>query len=202
MAAKTRLRAARDTHGWSQGRLVHELTRRATARRLRVPTPESLKTEVSRWENDHKTPDETYRQLFREICGLTDDELGFTDQPAAALLVVSRPPVVPETVTPALVGNLRGVLDQFARTDHLIGPRHLLTAVQDQAAFVEQRCHVAKEPHRRELVEVAVRFAEFSGWLHQDAGDFKTAMFWTDRAMDYVQELGRDSAKSQSVIEV
>jgi tetratricopeptide (TPR) repeat protein len=88
------------------------------------------------------------------------------------------------------VGGLRGLLEHFARTDHLIGPRHLLTAVQDQAAFVKQLCQVATEPNRRDLLEVAARFAEFSGWLHQDAGDFKTAMFWTDRAMDYVQELG------------
>jgi transcriptional regulator with XRE-family HTH domain len=91
IAAKTRLRAARDAHGWSQGRLVHELTRRAEARHLGVPTRESLKTEVSRWENGHKTPDETYRQMFREIYGLTDDELGFTDRPAAAYLIDTRP---------------------------------------------------------------------------------------------------------------
>jgi hypothetical protein len=36
----------------------------------------------------------------------------------------------------------------------------------------------------------ACEFTEFGGWVFQDAGDLIRAMHWTDRALDYVLELG------------
>ena len=46
---------------------------------LRLPASASLKTQVSRWENGHCTPDEFYRQLFRAVFGQSDVELGLVD---------------------------------------------------------------------------------------------------------------------------
>ena len=47
----SRLRQARDGRGWSQARLIHATQQQAVALDLRLATPGSLKTQISRWEN-------------------------------------------------------------------------------------------------------------------------------------------------------
>jgi transcriptional regulator with XRE-family HTH domain len=180
----TRLRAAREARGWSQARLVFELHHYGVARGLHLPGPESLKTELSRWENGHKKPDATYRRLFREIFQLTDEDLGFTDE-----LIANRPLVVASMLTPELLEHFRTLLNGYAHADSLIGSRNLLTAVRDQATFLQRLCQVSTGPARRELLMVATQFTELAGWLHQDAGDFASAFFWTDQAISYAHEL-------------
>lgn len=39
-----------------------------------------------------------------------------------------------------------------------------------------------------QLLYVAARFAEFAGWVNQDAGDLREAMRWSNAALDYAQE--------------
>ena len=48
----------------------------AVALDIRLAKPASLKTQISRWENGHCQPNEVYRQVFRALCGQTDDQLG------------------------------------------------------------------------------------------------------------------------------
>lgn len=74
----TRLQEARATRGWSQGRLVHELVTRGAAAGVALPGPESLKSQISRWENGHVVPEAQYRRLLREVYGLDDRDLGFS----------------------------------------------------------------------------------------------------------------------------
>jgi hypothetical protein len=37
---------------------------------------------------------------------------------------------------------------------------------------------------------VRAEYAEFAGWLHQEAGDFQRAQFWLDRALEWVHATG------------
>lgn len=71
------LKRARVDREWSQTRLVAAME--AEARRLRKPIAgrASLKTQLSRWENGHLTPDSFYQQLFQSIYGMTASQLGF-----------------------------------------------------------------------------------------------------------------------------
>lgn len=87
-------------------------------------------------------------------------------------------------VDPHLPATLLDLLAQYARTDNLLGPRSLLLAVTSQLALVEQLWKVAREPVRSQLFEVGARYAEFAGWLHQDAGDSPTAARWTQQALE------------------
>ena len=76
----TPLQFARDTRGWSQGRAAWELTNLAKKRRMTVASASSLKTQLSRWENGHVTPD-YYLPLLCELYEKNPDELGFTPDP-------------------------------------------------------------------------------------------------------------------------
>ena len=72
----TPLQAARRARGWSQARAVSELARLAKWKKIHVASAASLKTQLSRWENGHVTPD-YYQALLCEIYKSTPGELGF-----------------------------------------------------------------------------------------------------------------------------
>ena len=72
----TPLQAARRARGWSQARMVWELMRLAERKKIGVASAASLKTQLSRWENGHVTPD-YYQALLCELLGATPGELGF-----------------------------------------------------------------------------------------------------------------------------
>ena len=72
----TPLQAARHARGWSQARMVSELMRLARWKKIDVASAASLKTQLSRWENGHVTP-EYYQPLLCEVLKATPGELGF-----------------------------------------------------------------------------------------------------------------------------
>jgi transcriptional regulator with XRE-family HTH domain len=72
----TPLQAARHARGWSQARMVWELRRLAERKEVPVASAASLKTQLSRWENGHVTPD-YYQALLCELLKATPGELGF-----------------------------------------------------------------------------------------------------------------------------
>jgi transcriptional regulator with XRE-family HTH domain len=72
----TPLQAARRARGWSQARMVWELRRLAERKKVNVASATSLKTQLSRWENGHVTPD-YYQALLCELFQSTPGELGF-----------------------------------------------------------------------------------------------------------------------------
>src|SRR5207253_7284294 len=55
---------------------------------------------------------------------------------------------------------------------------------------IEKACEVSRGADRIEMLRFACQFAEFGGWIFQDAGDLTCAMQWTNRALDYALELG------------
>jgi tetratricopeptide (TPR) repeat protein len=92
--------------------------------------------------------------------------------------------VDPSAVDPQFPRTLLDLLTQYARTDNMLGPRPLLLAVASQLALIEQFWNIARGPVRSELLAVGARYAEFAGWLHQDAGDHATAARWTLQALE------------------
>ena len=55
----------------------------------------------------------------------------------------------------------------------------ILTA-QERSVEIERRIFAEL---RRQLLDVAALYAEFCGWLHQEAGDLRRGMEWTERAL-------------------
>jgi transcriptional regulator with XRE-family HTH domain len=87
----TPLQAARRARGWSQVRMVSELMRLVRWKEIRVASAASLKTQLSRWENGHVTPD-YYRALLCELFKVTPGELGFGTQQLPSGRVRERSP--------------------------------------------------------------------------------------------------------------
>ena len=76
----TPLQAVRHARGWSQARVVWELTRLAGRKGVTVASGASLKTLLSRWENGHATPQYFYQDLLCSLYDATLRELGFGSQ--------------------------------------------------------------------------------------------------------------------------
>lgn len=188
---ETRLKAVRQARGWSQMRLVAELERVSTARAIQPPTRASLKTQVSRWENGHIEPDDLHSSLLAEIYGTTPADLGLRSQPA---LWLPKPPVRGQPSV-ELVASLRGVLSEYARTDNAVGPGHLIGLAVQHVVELEQVAVEARGSLRVQILALCSRFAEFAGWLCQDAGDLLDAERWTDRALDFIE--GTDDAPTR-----
>lgn len=113
------------------------------------------------------------------------------DAPAAALDRDTRTaPSRRSVIDPQLPPTLLDLLAQYARTDNLVGPRSLLVAVTAQLTLIEQLWKAAPDPVRSHLFEVGARYAEFAGWLHQDAGDAAAAARWTLHALELAHAAG------------
>lgn len=105
--------------------------------------------------------------------------------------IFSRPPPLqPESLTPELLRPLRGMFDQYVNLDRLIGARHMVEPIRQQATFVQRLAAIAHGEVRTDLLRLAAGWAEFCGWALHDAGNLAGAMAWTDRALGHIQELG------------
>jgi tetratricopeptide (TPR) repeat protein len=89
-----------------------------------------------------------------------------------------------------VIAHLRTRLDQYHSADKLLGPHLLLMAMPGHLAFIEEYLRDARKQTRIELLTVGARYAEFAGWLHQDAGHARAATFWSDRAVEWAQQAG------------
>ncbi len=99
------------------------------------------------------------------------------------------PAAVVPTALPLAEAQLLA-LEQYARMDMLAGPHSLLPVVAHQIAFIDQLRAGSRGRTRNELLYVSARYAEFMGWLEQDAGDLSAAMSWSNKAYDMVKESG------------
>jgi transcriptional regulator with XRE-family HTH domain len=187
-----RLRELRQERGWSQPRLIVAIEEQAKLNDVRLgATRASLKTRISMWENQRATPDEMYRTLLCHAFGVTEGELGFSEEETSEIMVPSQPYSVPSlAVTPEVVGFLKNVFAQYVQADRLLGPRAVIGVVAEQCKLIEKLCDSARGHVREEILRTGANFLEFGGWLAQDSGDFETAAAWSARALDMAYEVG------------
>jgi hypothetical protein len=69
--------------------------------------------------------------------------------------------------------------------DNLFGPGGVLPAVLGQIQVIRQLRADRRGADRQTLLTMQAQYAEFAGWLHQDARDFQAAGFWLDRALEW-----------------
>jgi transcriptional regulator with XRE-family HTH domain len=110
---------------------------------------------------------------------------------AAGVIKLPGGPAVPAATArtePALAESLLITLQQHSTTDNLIGPRSVLPIAAQQMTFIDGLLAGTRGRTHTHLLYVSARFAEFIGWLHQDAGDLRAAMQWSNTALDRAQE--------------
>lgn len=91
----------------------------------------------------------------------------------------------------SLVAHLRAALDETARTDGSTGPRQALPAAMELLAVIDHLARDAAPAVRRELLVLGARAAEFTAWLHRDAGSPPHhTLYFHDRAIEWATITG------------
>ncbi|MFF2192844.1 XRE family transcriptional regulator [Streptomyces sp. NPDC058157] len=209
-------RAARLERGWhSQTDVARAYAVYATAL---GETGEIDVRQVRRWESAKPGwPNTQARRVLRAMFGLPLDQLGFvpphsgraelTEEDAVRRRsflqgVIGIAPLLGPSgrdrlnharrySDQALVGHLRSALDELARADGSAGPRQALPAATELLAVIEHLAHEASPSLRRELLGVGARAAEFTAWLHRDAGSPPhVTVFFHDRAIEWATVTG------------
>jgi len=183
----TRLRAARTARDWSQAQLIHALSREAATNGLRIPSHESMRIMLSRWENGHVQPDETYR---RYLCAVFDSDEGALGLNASLKLTTTDVVLPTPEVSAALIEHLKRTFNELASTDNQLGAAAVLAVAESEANLLSTLAGETRGTLRDEVLALGSRYAELCGWLRQDAGDVEVAQRWSDRALEYAHELG------------
>jgi transcriptional regulator with XRE-family HTH domain len=103
--------------------------------------------------------------------------LGLTVSPAAPLSRALAAETVPVDPFVAMFGQLRQ-LGQAA------SPAIVLPTVIAQAHALQGIAASARGERKASLLLLAARYAEYAGWLAQESGDPRAALWWTDRAVE------------------
>jgi transcriptional regulator with XRE-family HTH domain len=115
------------------------------------------------------------------------------EEPGAEVLAelggtaLAAPAPVPERLDPEAIGRLRTILMEYIKIDNLLGPAHLLALMKLHLEFIGELLTVASGHVRTELLTTGAWYAEFAGWLHQDAGNPRPAAYWTNRALGWAR---------------
>ncbi|WP_238429423.1 hypothetical protein [Frankia nepalensis] len=88
------------------------------------------------------------------------------------------------------VGYLRDQIRACAGADGAQGPAAALPTMLGTISSIEDAMRREPLGHRRELLGLGARAAEFVGWLYRDAGLLPAASYWQDRAEQWAQEAG------------
>ncbi|MFV2109316.1 XRE family transcriptional regulator [Micromonospora sp. LOL_015] len=82
------------------------------------------------------------------------------------------------------------LLEQHFTADKMLGPRQLLGPVLAQIQVLDELRRHTRPGTTEPTLRLLAQYAEFAGWLHQDAGDTAAAMWWSHRASEWAQAVG------------
>ncbi|MBN6036543.1 helix-turn-helix transcriptional regulator [Amycolatopsis sp. 195334CR] len=95
---------------------------------------------------------------------------------------------------------LHAHFDQFRRLGQTASPGVVLPALVAQTHTIQQLAGRATEHHRNDLLLLGARYAEYAGWMAQESGDDKAALWWTDRAVEMAEAGGDHDLAAYSLV--
>ncbi|OLF10368.1 helix-turn-helix domain-containing protein [Actinophytocola xanthii] len=83
----------------------------------------------------------------------------------------------------ATIAAFRSLFEQVRHLGRTASPSVVLPTVIAQAHTLRGMASTAASPLREDLLRLAARYAEYAGWMTQEAGDDRGAMWWTRTAV-------------------
>jgi DNA-binding XRE family transcriptional regulator len=114
-----------------------------------------------------------------------------------ALVLAAAPAAA---VSDAGLAAFAAILAQYRQLGHSTGPAALLPPLIAQARILISLARQAPEPRRSRLLVLAGQYAEYAGWLAQEAGDDRAAVWWTDLAADLAGEGGNPDMAAHALV--
>jgi transcriptional regulator with XRE-family HTH domain/tetratricopeptide (TPR) repeat protein len=84
----------------------------------------------------------------------------------------------------------RRLLENLRDLGQTLGPSAVMPMLLPQVAALEELSRRVDQSSIAEVLLLAARFAEYTGWMSQELGDDNGALSWTDRAVALAREAG------------
>lgn len=201
--AATRLQATREQLGYKASRVIELLIQLGRARNIPVMSATSLKTKLSNWENGRAAVSAPYRQLFREIYGRTNEELGFPPEPEDDDTNELRSRIaVARTVDSDLLDAFRRQVDDTRRIDRQHGAVAALDQLRGSIKHIaDLLSHTTMGGHREQLASVLTQASTLAGWEALDRNALAQAWDHYERAKSAAREANSPELLTYSIAE-
>ncbi|MBB5806982.1 transcriptional regulator with XRE-family HTH domain [Saccharothrix ecbatanensis] len=93
-------------------------------------------------------------------------------------------------VDPQVIDHFIRLRDALVSADSLLGPGNLVRSAREQVGNIAKLYERIESSSRGRLFEVGALFAEFSGWLADDLGNFEAGRAWSSKALEWSHSSG------------
>ncbi|MFH8473985.1 helix-turn-helix domain-containing protein [Streptomyces sp. NPDC018000] len=108
------------------------------------------------------------------------------------------------SVSPAAGGGMleasRSLFTHYRRLGQSVEPGFLLPGLIAQTHTLRELSVHADPRTRRQLLALGSRYAEYIGWLVQETGDERAALWWTQRAVDLAAAAGDQALAGYALV--
>ncbi len=115
-------------------------------------------------------------------------------------LAVEAPEHVGEPYAALGAATFRSWFDQIRQYGQRVAPGVLLPTLIAQTATLRGMAGAAPPKARPGLLTLAARFAEYTGWMAQEAGDDRAALWWTSHAVELGEAGGDPAMRSYALV--
>jgi transcriptional regulator with XRE-family HTH domain len=201
----TSLRAARAARGWSQSEAARALAELASTRGVAVASAASLKTQLSRWENGHATPETPYRNLLGELYAGAGVDLAPADPasvgPADPAERLRARLAAAAAVDGDVIALWRTQLTTARRLDDRLGAAGAGDAVRVLVEQLEAVLpHIPDPVRRRPVAVLLARACLLAGTQALDTGDADAAVARFARAAETARAAGSVSLAVEAAV--
>ncbi|MEV6566577.1 helix-turn-helix domain-containing protein [Streptomyces kronopolitis] len=120
--------------------------------------------------------------------------------PTAIVSWSLAPPLLESAETNAALPYFRQVFDEFRRLGQLFGPAVVAQPCIAVTSALRGMAHQARPAHRGTVLRLASRFAEYTGWMAQEAGSDAASLWWTEQAVQLAADGGDDELAAYALV--
>lgn len=114
--------------------------------------------------------------------------------------VIAPPSGLADPHALTLIGTFRAGFDEFRRLGQQASPGALLPILIAKTHVLRSLHSVVSASVRPGLLTLAARYAEYTGWMAQESGDDRAALWWTDKAVELATAGGDPSMGSYALV--
>ncbi|MEU3324990.1 helix-turn-helix transcriptional regulator [Streptomyces albus] len=119
---------------------------------------------------------------------------------AAGAMALGMPAAPAQGHTPGFLSQARSLFDTYRAMGQTSAPGLVLPALVAQTHALRTLAERTEPPLRRDAFVLASRYAEFVGWLMQETGDDRAALWWTDLAVRTARRGGDEGLAAYALV--
>ncbi|MGX7761265.1 helix-turn-helix domain-containing protein [Streptomyces angustmyceticus] len=120
--------------------------------------------------------------------------------PASLVSWSLAPPPFESGEPNAALPYFRNVFDEFRRMGQLFGPAVVAQLCIAATSALRGMAHQTRPADRDAVLRLASRFAEYTGWMAQEAGSDAASLWWTEQAVQLAADSGDDELAAYALV--